>query len=305
MNLSSGMPWETINITALSRDRDLFLLMLQEAKQQAQSKQKGKTVIYTAYGPEWRPFGNPRRKRPLDSVVLDKDITQDVLIDVEKFLSSSKWYNDRGIPYRRGYLFYGPPGSGKSSFIQSLAAELDYNICVLNLADHGMTDDRFAHLLNNLPPKSVILLEDIDAAFSDRSAETIKAIAKTNANSYMSSLTLSGLLNGLDGVVAAEERIVFMTTNYPERLDSALTRPGRIDYKVKLDNLTLDQASRMFQRFYSNTNHDEDQELIRFQERITQLGLVGKCSPASLQSHFIYYRNSSIQAVDNLAALSP
>lgn len=179
VDISNGTPWETLTITTLSRDRGLFLDMLKEAKQAALSKEIGKTVIYTSFGPEWRPFGNPRRRRPLESVILDGTIAQDMLYDINGFLNSGKWYNDRGIPFRRGYLLHGPPGSGKSSFIQSLAGELEYNICIMNLAELGMTDDRFAHLLNNIPPRSMILLEDVDAAFSDRT------IAEAQKKGYM------------------------------------------------------------------------------------------------------------------------
>jgi chaperone BCS1 len=227
--------------------------------------------------------------------VLNANISKDILDDVKQFLSSSQWYIDRGIPYRRGYLLYGPPGTGKSSFIQSLAGELDYNICIMNLSDQGMTDDRFAHLLNNLPPKCIILLEDIDAAFVDRSSanSTISSTHRTN------SLTLSGLLNGLDGVVAAEERIVFMTTNYIDRLDNALARPGRCDYKVYLGNVTENQAQSMFSRFYSNTD-DSNSLTAAFVLKMKTLNLIDVCSPAMLQSHFIMYRNNANEAIINL-----
>jgi mitochondrial chaperone BCS1 len=72
---------------------------------------------------EWRLFGHPRRKRPLNSVILDKDIFKNILDDVEHFLSRPNWYIDRGIPYRRGYLLYGPPGSGKTSAIMAIAGK--------------------------------------------------------------------------------------------------------------------------------------------------------------------------------------
>lgn len=73
-----------------------------------------------------------------------------------------------GIPYRRGYLLYGPPGSGKTSFIQALAGSLSYDICVLNLSERGLTDDKLFHLLSNVPDRSFVLIEDIDAAFNKR-----------------------------------------------------------------------------------------------------------------------------------------
>lgn len=269
--------------------------MLQEAKQDALSKEEGKTIVFTSYGPDWRPFGSPRRRRSLDTVVLNGSIASDIVKDVKQFLESSAWYYDRGIPYRRGYLLYGPPGSGKSSFIQALAGQLEYNICILSLSEMGMTDDRFAHLLTNIPPRSVILLEDIDAAFPDRSMQ-LESVQK----GYQSSLTLSGLLNGLDGVVASEERIIFMTTNHLEKLDSALVRPGRVDYKVFLGNVTEAQAESMFLRFYA----DESDSCRNFVERLKGLGLIGKVSPAFLQGHFVIHRDSARNCIDSLVSIS-
>jgi chaperone BCS1 len=79
-------------------------------------------------------------------------------------------YVYEGIPYRRGMLLHGPPGSGKSSFIQALAGSLDYNICILNLSERGLTDDKLNHLMINAPERSFILLEDVDAAFTGRTS---------------------------------------------------------------------------------------------------------------------------------------
>jgi chaperone BCS1 len=73
-----------------------------------------------------------------------------------------------GIPYRRGYLLYGPPGCGKSSFITALAGHLDLGICILNLSDRSLSDDRLNHLLSSAPQQTIVLLEDVDAAFVSR-----------------------------------------------------------------------------------------------------------------------------------------
>ncbi|XP_052269172.1 mitochondrial chaperone BCS1-like isoform X2 [Dreissena polymorpha] len=212
----------------------------------ALQKQEGRTVMYTAVGPEWRPFGYPRRKRPLNSVVLDKQVSDRIMKDITEFIDNPTWYMDRGIPYRRGYLLHGPPGCGKSSYINALAGSLDYSICVLNLSERGLSDDRLNHLLTVAPEQSIILLEDVDSAFVSREISSENSVAYQG----MSRLTLSGLLNALDGVASAEARIIFMTTNYVDRLDPALIRPGRIDVKEKIDYATDYQLQQMFTRFY-------------------------------------------------------
>ena len=130
-------------------------------------KEEGKTTVYTNWGSEWRPFGNPRKHRPLNSVILDQGISDKILQDVIEWKSSNIWYVDRGIPYRRGYLLHGPPGSGKSSFIMALAGHLNYNICILNLAERGLTDDRLALALSCVPPQvsvSQLLLHECESA---------------------------------------------------------------------------------------------------------------------------------------------
>lgn len=185
MELASGKPWETVIITTLSRDRKLFPLLLSEARDLAMREQEGKLVINIPWGIEWKPFGLPRRKRPVDSVVLAQGVSASIRQDIEAFLQKRQWYADRGnpfvlalsvhiiyyytgIPYRRGYLLHGPPGSGKTSFIQALAGHLGYDICLLNLSERGLADDKLNHLLSNAPERSIVLIEDVDAAFNKR-----------------------------------------------------------------------------------------------------------------------------------------
>ncbi|KAF8831173.1 hypothetical protein HHX47_DHR1000243 [Lentinula edodes] len=242
MQMMSGNPWETVTLTTLSRDRDIFLRLLAEARDLAMRDQEGKLVIQTPWGTEWRPFGLPRRKRPLHSVVLDNGIAAAIENDVQSFLNRRQWYVDRGIPYRRGFLLHGPPGSGKSSYIQALAGSLNYNLCLLNLSERGLGDDKLTHLLSTVPEQSIVLIEDVDAAFNKR--------VQTSEDGYQSSVTFSGFLNALDGVASGEERIVFLTTNHIERLDPALIRPGRVDFTQYVGDSTPNQARALFERFY-------------------------------------------------------
>lgn len=284
MDLTSGTPFETITLTTLYRDRHLFAELLREAQEKAMKQQEGKTVIYTSYGPEWRPFGQPRRRRELASVILDRGVKETLIDDIRDFLKSGKWYYDRGIPYRRGYLLYGPPGSGKSSVIQALAGELEYNICILNLSEQTLTDDRLNHLMNHVPERSILLLEDIDSAFNERK--------QTEETGYMSGVTFSGLLNALDGVASADERIIFMTTNHPEKLDPALIRPGRVDFKQCVDNASEYQVREMFLRFYEG----KEEECERFLAEIYKLGCT--VSTAQLQGLFVYNKMNPEGAIE-------
>ncbi|CUM63289.1 uncharacterized protein PRCAT00000860001 [Priceomyces carsonii] len=290
IDMTNGSPFETVTLTTLYRDRKLFGDMLNEAKMMAMKANEGKTVLYTSWGPEWRPFGQPRKKRLLGSVILDDGIEEAVVDDVKDFLTSGDWYHKRGIPYRRGYLLYGPPGSGKTSFIQALAGELDYNICILNLSEKNLTDDRLNHLMNHIPQRSILLLEDVDAAFNKRE--------QSDEQGFTSGVTFSGLLNALDGVASAEECITFMTTNHPERLDGALLRPGRVDYKVLIGNATDYQVKKMFLRFYEN-EHELCEE---FMQKYRALGLT-TVSTAQLQGLFVYNKRDPENALKMIETL--
>ncbi|KAG6918124.1 hypothetical protein DXG01_016312 [Tephrocybe rancida] len=292
MQLMSGVPWETVTLTTLSRDRALFPRLLSEARDLAMKGQEGKLVIHTAWGTEWKPFGQPRRKRPLHSVVLEPGVSEKVEKDVKSFLERRQWYGDRGIPYRRGYLLHGPPGSGKTSFIQALAGSLSYDICLLNLSERGLADDKLFHLLSNAPERSFVLIEDVDAAFNKR--------VQTTEDGYQSSVTFSGFLNALDGVASGEERIIFMTTNHLERLDPALIRPGRVDLSELIDDSSALQAKTLFTQFYAGSEgmpDEEVQSLARKLEGIVEVERKGgkRVSMAALQGLFI--RNNARDAL--------
>uniref|UniRef100_A0A182PZC9 Mitochondrial chaperone BCS1 n=1 Tax=Anopheles farauti TaxID=69004 RepID=A0A182PZC9_9DIPT len=293
LDLHMGVPWETVQLTAFGRDKNLYFKILEEARQLALKNTEGKTIMYTAMGSEWRPFGHPRKRRPIGSVVLDQGVSERILSDCREFIKNPQWYSDRGIPYRRGYLLHGPPGCGKSSFITALAGEIEFGICLLNLSERGLTDDRLNHLMNVAPQQSIILLEDIDAAFVSRQ-DTMQQKA---AFEGLNRVTFSGLLNCLDGVASTEARIVFMTTNYLERLDPALIRPGRVDVKEYVGHCSRHQLEQMFRRFYTGTDAESNARL--FAERVAADGR--NVSPAQVQGYFMVHKMSDQQTVlDNV-----
>ena len=228
---------ETMTIQIVGGTRSLIEELLGEAYAASLPKSPGVSVL-TAHHSSWQAT-SWQPKRPLGSLVLADSILEDLLADLREFYRSGAWYAERGIPYRRGYLLHGPPGTGKTTLVLALAGELKLSVAVLSLSSRLMSDEALRSLIDALPVATLLLIEDVDCVFKDQRT--------TNGET---GVTLSGLLNALDGVSSREGRVLFLTTNHPEKLDPALVRPGRVDRKVELGYATPDQARRLFLWFY-------------------------------------------------------
>ena len=180
---------------------------------------------------------------------------------------------------------------------------------MLNLSERGLTDDRLQHLLTVIPKRTLVLLEDADAAFGNRRVQT-------DADGYRgANVTFSGLLNALDGVGSAEERVLFLTTNHVERMDAALIRPGRVDMTVRLGDATRWQVEHFWDRFYGDTD-PEQKWRARFLDRLEELSIVEalhesgpepayRTSTAALQGLFLYNKGDMEGAVNMAEGLLP
>nr|POE87592.1 putative mitochondrial chaperone bcs1-b [Quercus suber] len=272
-----------------------------------------------------------RPSRPMDTVILDMEQKNMIINDMNEYLhpASTKWYATRGIPYRRGYLFHGPPGTGKTSLSFALAGIFGLEIYAISLQEPTLTEGELMQLFNGLPRRCIVLLEDVDAAglvrdgSSDQGGEgkkkrkdkkagasdaskttdgqqdkekatsskpddeyTLKDLAKelkalsaagggggggssgsrprnaasNNKNNKSNNagggdgantgISLSGLLNAIDGVATHEGRVLIMTSNHPEKLDPALVRPGRVDRKIGFRLAMKTQIRELFVRMY-------------------------------------------------------
>ncbi|KAH8113617.1 P-loop containing nucleoside triphosphate hydrolase protein, partial [Phellopilus nigrolimitatus] len=260
---------ERVSITLFTRNFSKIDMLLLEAKRAYKKESEGRINIYVSDTQnEWTLTGS-RPKRPLSSVVLEKGIKEHLLIDAKDFMASEKWYADRGIPWRRGYLLHGSPGSGKTSLIHSLAGELDLDIYVISLSKKNLDDSSLNELISKLPSRSLALMEDIDAAFfrgvtregdfgvplmpgqpPGTPALDLQSGSPAAQGSSASGVTLSGLLGAIDGVAAQEGRLLFATTNKYAALDPALVRPGRLDVHVRFDNAGRLQAAKLFRCFF-------------------------------------------------------
>jgi len=194
--------------------------------------------------------------RLLDSVILKPGEKEHLVEDIERFRASHPRYRKLGVPYHRGYLLYGPPGTGKTSLVSGLSAKFGMSIYVMNLTEFN--DRSLKSAMNDVPQNSIILFEDIDcmrtgdrrleAPASEQKRENEKPQANTTG------VTLSGLLNVLDGFHAPDGVVFVMTTNRIEALDPALLRPGRIDYKLYLGEATESQRIELYRRFFPDAS---------------------------------------------------
>ncbi|KAJ8077718.1 hypothetical protein PM082_002151 [Marasmius tenuissimus] len=221
-----------LQLTLITQDPKLLAGLLKEARKAYMKVTADKMCIWAADSAnDWRQVAR-REKRSLKSIVLDPGIKDTILEDARDFLNSKKWYTERGFPFRRGYLLYGAPGSGKTSLIHSLAGELELDVYIISLSRIGLDDSGLNSLINELPERCVALMEDIDAAFThgltretdeeekrlgdkedeeedDEKKDKKKEEAKVTSPS--SRVSVSGLLNALDGMSAQEGRLFAVT----------------------------------------------------------------------------------------------
>ena len=207
--------------------------------------------------------------RLLESVILRPGEKEHLVQDIEKFKAAKDRYCQLGVPYHRGYLLYGPPGTGKTSLVSALAANFGMSIYVISLTEFN--DKSLMRAINDVPPNSVILFEDIDCmktgkARLDPEEWVRKQMPETPDDKAEPfdrfGVTLSGLLNVLDGFHAPENVLVVMTTNKIETLDQALLRPGRIDYRLYLGKAAEEQKIELYRRFFPRASMSEAREFV-------------------------------------------
>merc|ERR1712159_165695 len=281
---------EKIRLQTFGMDDSVLRQFLNAAMESSFDTDREMLNIWVMCDDWWGSWEKAMSKKPrsVDSVVLNGNLSSELIQDATNFFARSDWYVQAGIPYRRGYLLHGPPGCGKTSFCQALAGALKLDLCMLTLANKSLDDTKLARVIRDSPTGAMILLEDVDAVFVDRS------VTKDGSNGG-SGVTFSGLLNAIDGVASQEGRIFIMTTNHIEKLDPALIRPGRCDVNVKLCNASKAQVKALFLRFFPGQDGLGD----TFAKRIPEFEL----SMAALQGHLLKSKASAKDAVDSIGEL--
>ncbi|MEX0339875.1 MAG: AAA family ATPase [Arenibacterium sp.] len=273
-------PMEVLRVKVLFGQVQTILDWIAEGREISRTRDRIGPGLHVLKGDWWDHVGDiPRRS--INSVLADDARVATVLNDMRWFYGASGWYAERGVPWRRGYLFYGPPGTGKSSLIRALASELSLDIATLDIGRASLTDDELREAMMCAPAGSLIAIEDVDAVFTQRAGGEKRA-----------GVSFSGLLNAIDGIAAQEGRALVMTTNHKERLDPALIRPGRADVHTELGLIHAKTARRLFERFFPN-----EAELASVFE--TRLG-DHEHSPAQIQGWLLDNSNDAFSAAQAL-----
>lgn len=294
---------ERLYLSCVGRNPQPIKDLLAEAQRAYVARDGNRTVIYRGRKQgvdyfEWvRCMARP--PRPLSTVVLDKPQKDAFIADIKEYLHprTRRWYSNRGIPYRRGYLLHGPPGTGKTSLCFAASGMLGLTLYLLNLNAKSLDEDGLMSLFGDLPRRCIVLLEDVDSAgITKKRAEDDDTNTDTDANANANDkpkvantaltpavaaaaaaltttdgttatpasdlekpspgLSLSALLNVIDGVTASEGRILVMTTNHADKLDPALLRPGRVDMTVTFGYAAHDDIEELFRAIYSMLEGD-------------------------------------------------
>jgi mitochondrial chaperone BCS1 len=270
---------EEISVSSFGRNPTVLKELLNECRADFMKNDENRTLIYRGSvkpgtsEPVWTRCMS-RISRPFSTVVLDESVKKDLLEDMQDYLHplTRRWYGNRGIPYRRGYLLYGPPGTGKSSLSFAVAGYFKLKIYIVSLNSSAMNEENLGTLFADLPKRCVVLLEDIDTAGlthtrqapekepeeDEKPADKTPA-GRTAANTTQTSpnrISLSALLNVIDGVASQEGRVLIMTTNHIEKLDEALIRPGRVDMKIKFDLADSAMIKTLFKGIFATLEGD-------------------------------------------------
>lgn len=216
---------------------------------------------------------------------------------VDMFIHHKDWYIKKGIPHTLGILLHGPPGTGKTSIIKSIAKDTNRHVINIKLyKDTTQTqlrnlffDEKLNVIVDNKTEhfnismdERIYVIEDIDCLTDIIYKRENIVTEEKNPYVFGEELSLSFILNLLDGILETPGRILIVTTNHIEKLDKAFIRPGRIDVNLEVGFCTLEMIIDMFNFFY-----EEPCETL-FQD----FDYNGTITPAELNKYILNHYNN-------------
>lgn len=197
----------------------------------------------------------------LANTILSSNVQSELVDDLNNFIASEEYYNTKGIPYKRGYLLHGPPGTGKTSIIKAFASTYGFDIYIINMENIKTPEDivQIFRGFDSAHSYHIICFEDIDRCPMFKKSSGYYGDS-TDPNSNPGIRTF---LNELDGIVEGNKRITVFTANSTSVLDSieALCRPGRIDKKIEIGYCDATQLTQIYLHYTQAGIINEAQDL--------------------------------------------
>ncbi|KAK9762803.1 hypothetical protein K7432_011118 [Basidiobolus ranarum] len=269
----------------------------------------------STYG--WKAVQTLNLTRGLRTVCLDKSNEELLKHDLDTFVSDKDFYQRIGLPYRRGILLYGKPGTGKTSLINAISSELNRNLYFINLKEID-SDSALNSAFNSVPANQIVVLEDCDT--QSKILHARKHISSKDefmqilgpgvgfgkgdlgnkvggAEGFFKPFSLSTFLANLDGHSLSDGNIIIMTTNHPELLDPAVIRPGRMDLKIELGYCTHYQIQNMYSSVLEDPEAKLDEEILK--ENVPERLL----PPCEVMTCMVLYRRTPEKILDKLLEL--
>jgi hypothetical protein len=237
---------------------DQITVMYMDYNNKAQLTEK--PHVYTCNKPgslEWSQ-GNLLLPKTFDNLFIDQQIKTQLKYDLDAFLTGRDFYTKVGIPYKRSYLFYGPPGTGKSSSYYAIANYTQRDLYKLSLV--GLDSEKFRLIISNIPSGVVLAIDDVDRVHGTCKKPDAKSEkeSKNDDDSDKDSdllgpkINISTFLEIFDGYDYLQDTIVILTTNYFDKLDPALIRPGRSDLALNITHPSDQTCTDIFNYFFPN-----------------------------------------------------
>jgi chaperone BCS1 len=271
MEWGFGLHFATITISGIFAKRTIGCLLQEAMDKYSSDRSPGSVGIFIKRGYDGIGEINEVYPKPLNSLIYKGHKQKKIKRDIDEFLSNEKWYRDRGIPYKRCFCLYGPPGTGKTSLVLSIALEFRRDIYLLDLCSCKEEED-LIRAIALAPANAIVVVEDAD-----------RTLAKSDLR-----LSISSLLNILDGPFTRKGLLLFMTTNHIERIDPAILRDGRIDVKEEIGHAGKREVEAYLRLFYNTA---------------VALPVEIELPMASVQEICIRNKNNVQAAIDEIAAI--
>lgn len=233
--------------------KKILEMFLEDIRQEfLKSRQEGMSIYsLNAFG-EWE---KQSCRVYVNKPILPDGVYESIYNSVTRFYSSINVYREKGILYKLGFMLHGVPGTGKTSTIASIAFDVGKDVYIMDMSS-GIGNAAFISAVSSVPSTAMLVLEDLDCYAGTQ--KRVKEDDDDKDSNETKTLSLSTILNTLDGFSTPFGLVFFLTTNHKDKLDPALIRPGRIDKSVEFKSPSAKEVKELFVRLTGNEEGFED-----------------------------------------------